>query len=94
MKTHLNLNKVIQDSRVFGSNSTAILYLRIVMDREPFVWGDINIQQLSRELNISNPYKHMRKIEDAGYIERSEVSLGGQGTLIQVMVDYRVGEQI
>lgn len=83
----INFKKFKKDSKVFHSASTAMLYLHIIDEcNGTMVPTFINVSQISRDTGITNPFLHMRRILEAGYITRE--NRGVHGTKITLTKDY------
>lgn len=84
---NIDFEKFKEDSLALNSASTAMFYLNLI-DKCDSVGQPtmVNISQVSRECGITNPYLHMRRLLDAGYIRRKGKTI--DGTEVTLVRDY------
>lgn len=90
MEININIEEVIQDCKVFNSPATTLFFLSLVIEGEKAAgsWFHIRIAAIADRLGITNPYMHMKRIEDHGFIKKN--GLGTHGTQCLILKNYGV----
>lgn len=83
----IDYKQLLQDCRQFKSPATTLFYLGIVLQAEPKKWSVINIRQIAKDIGITNPYKHMKRVVDAKLLKRENLTI--HGTRVFLHSDYR-----